>query len=66
MIAMIQTESFPLSIQSIGAGSIEGLGQIGCFLSPLLVTIAVNANINKMFVLSLGLLVLLFPLKFVP
>ena len=66
MIAMIQTESFPVEVESIGAGSIEGLGQLGCFLAPLLVTIAINTGTNKMFILSLGLLALIFPLRFVP
>ena len=66
MIAMIQTESFPIHIQSIGAGSIEALAQIGCFLSPILVTMAINLSIEKMAVLAAGLLILLFPLKFVP
>ena len=55
-----------MQIQSIGAGSIEAIGQIGCFISPILVTIAINIEINKMAVLAGGLIVLLFPLKFIP
>jgi hypothetical protein len=45
MIVMIQTESFPLEIQSIGAGSIEALAQLGSFSAPLIIDFAVNHSL---------------------
>lgn len=42
MIVMVQTESFPLEIQSIGAGTIEAFAQTGSIVAPLLITFAVN------------------------
>lgn len=66
MVMMIQTESFPIQIQSIGAGSIEALAQIGSFASPLIIDMAVQMGWNKLATMGVVLAFCLIPLKFVP
>ena len=66
MVMMVQTESFPVEIQSIGAGSIEALAQVGSFASPLIITLAVNMGWNKLATMGAVLVLCLIPLKFVP
>lgn len=66
MIVMLQTESFPLEIQSIGAGSVEAFAQIGSIAAPLVIAFAINAKLEKMATMAVILLILMIPLKFVP
>lgn len=45
MIVMIQTESFPMEIHSIGAGSIEAFAQMGSIAAPLVIAFAINTGL---------------------
>lgn len=66
MIVMIQTESFPLEIQSIGAGAIEGFSQIGSFIAPLLNAFSINNQIPRVLTIGFAMIVFIIPLAFVP
>lgn len=66
MVMMVQTESFPAPIQSVGAGSIEALAQLGSMASPLIIAFAVDIGVNKLAAMGVVLLICLIPLKFVP
>lgn len=62
---MMQVESFPSEYQSTGWGMIEGTSQLGNFLSPFIVSGAINLGINPLIIFSVILAVLgLAPLKF--
>lgn len=66
MIVMIQTESFPLEIQSVGAGAIEAFSQLGSIGAPLIVAFCIDLGLNKMATMGGVMLVLMISLKFVP
>lgn len=66
MIVMIQTESFPLEIQSIGAGSIEAIAQLGSIVAPLLNAFSINHGLPKISVMGFTMLMCLIPIIFVP
>lgn len=66
MVIMIETESFPLEIQSIGAGLIEGLAQLGAFIAPMLNAFSINHGLPKITVMGVAMFLCLIPVLFVP
>ncbi len=66
IIPLLQIQSFPSTVQSTGTGLIEALSQLGNFATPFIVTIATNAGVNPVIIVSLVVLVIgVLPLKFV-
>lgn len=63
---MFQTESFPLEIQSIGAGSIEAFAQLGSILAPILNAFSINNGLPKITVMGFTMFLFTLPLIFVP
>jgi nitrate/nitrite transporter NarK len=57
IIVMLMTECFPGSLQSICTGVIEGVGQIGAALGPVVITLCINLKIHPMIILSIICLV---------
>lgn len=49
---MMLTESFPMKVQSICAGIIEAVAQLGGFLGPITITICINYQVYPVIVLS--------------
>ena len=63
---MLQNEPFPHQYRSVAWGYIEGISQIGNFLTPFIVTGSHNLNINPLIVMSFLLLVLgIVPMLFI-
>jgi hypothetical protein len=65
IIPMMQNEPFPHHYRAVAWGYIEGISQIGNFITPYIVTGCQNAGINPLIVFSfmltaLGTLPLLF------
>jgi MFS-type transporter involved in bile tolerance (Atg22 family) len=65
-VPLLQNESFPATLQSTGWGVIEGISQIGSFLTPFIVGFVTNAKLNPIVIICCVMLVLgLFPIKFI-
>ncbi len=65
IIPMLQNEPFPHQYRSVAWGYIEGISQIGNFLTPYIVTGSKNLGINPLIVVScllgiLGIVPMLF------
>lgn len=57
------TESFPMKVQSICAGIIESVAQLGGFLGPIIITICINYQVYPVIVLSFVIiLIIVIPL----
>lgn len=66
VVPLLQNESFPATLQSTGWGVIEGISQIGSFLTPFIVGLVTNAKLNPIVIISCVMIVLgLFPIKFI-
>lgn len=66
VVPLLQNESFPATLQSTGWGVIEGISQIGSFLTPFIVGLVTNAKLNPIVIICCVMLVLgLFPIKFI-
>lgn len=66
VVPLLQNESFPATLQSTGWGVIEGISQIGSFLTPFIVGFVTNAKLNPIVIICCVMLVLgLFPIKFI-
>ena len=66
LIPLLQLESFPPRVQSTGTGITEALSQIGTFLTPFIVAMVTNANINPVIIVAAAVLIIgIIPLKFV-
>lgn len=60
---MMLTESFPMKVQSICAGIIEAVAQLGGFLGPIIITICINSQVYPVIVLSfIIILIIVIPL----
>lgn len=49
---MLLTECFPLSVQGVCAGVVEGTAQIGAVLAPIIISFCINQQLYPMLVLS--------------
>jgi len=58
VIPMIQNEPFPHKYRSVAWGYIEGISQIGNFITPYIVTACNDKDINPVIVLSIMLAIL--------
>lgn len=66
VVPLLQNESFPATLQSTGWGVIEGISQLGSFLTPFIVGLVTNAKLNPIVIICCVMLVLgLFPIKFI-
>ena len=66
LIPFLQSEPFPHYYRSSVWGYIEGLSQIGNFITPYIVTACENSNINSLIVFSFMLGVLgIVPMLFI-
>lgn len=52
---MMQNEPFPHKYRAVAWGYIEGLSQIGNFITPFIVTACQNAGINPLIIFSIML-----------
>jgi hypothetical protein len=52
IVPMMQNEPFPHHYRSVAWGYIEGISQIGNFITPYIVTACQNASINPLIVFS--------------
>ena len=65
-IPLLQTESFPEHVQSSGAGMIEGISQIGSFMTPFVMSIFQKSGQKPIIYFAIIVLVIgIFPLKWV-
>jgi hypothetical protein len=66
VVPLLQNESFPATLQSTGWGIIEGISQLGSFMTPFIVGAVTNAKINPVVMISCVMIVIgLFPIKFI-
>lgn len=66
VVPLLQNESFPATLQSTGWGIIEGISQLGSFMTPFIVGAVTNAKINPVVMISCVMIVVgLFPIKFI-
>jgi hypothetical protein len=52
VVIIILTEAYPPSIQSIGTGFVEAVGQAGAFLGPIVVNLCISLKVNVIIVIS--------------
>lgn len=66
VVPLLQNESFPATLQSTGWGVIEGISQLGSFMTPFIVGIVTNAKLNPVVIICGVMLVIgIFPIKFI-
>lgn len=66
VVPLLQNESFPSTLQSTGWGIIEGISQLGSFITPFIVGFVTNAKLNPIVIICCVMLVIgLFPIKFI-
>lgn len=67
IIPMMQNEPFPHVYRSSAWAYIEGISQIGNFITPYIVNVAQNAGVNPLIIFSFMLALLgTIPLTFYP
>lgn len=66
VVPLLQNESFPATLQSTGWGIIEGISQLGSFMTPFIVGAVTNAKLNPVVIIACVMIVIgLFPIKFI-
>lgn len=66
VVPLLQNESFPATLQSTGWGIIEGISQLGSFMTPFIVGAVTNAKLNPVVMIACVMIVIgLFPIKFI-
>ena len=64
---ILLTDVFPMSVQGVCVGVIEGLAQVGCLLGPIIINICISSQIHPVLLLSLiSIFTNFIPLFFVP
>ena len=62
---MVLTESFPVGVDGLCTGIVEGMAQIGFFAAPMLVNYAINIQLHPILLLSVFVLAFcMIPISF--